>query len=230
MTEQLHPQRASYPLVNTDDELVMVFRDPLVATQRPYLYLKALGSASVECRIDQSQTLDDRAGFVVLAFASGGTDTVTLTIDGGTPVVLTEATEFDAVISNEQTAINIAEAINTAATGLVATVEEGSSTVYVVPAENSGIKTFVLASSDDDAWTPDTLAVPGGLISLSPSQTLIVSTLGARSPLDQVAFLNIISGRLSVDLRSPIECRTYFRQPATLRATTGHSGGWPTSP
>jgi len=227
MTEQLHPQRESYPLITADDELVMVFRDHLVSTRTPQFFVKALGP--VEFRIDESQTLDDRAGYVVVDFSNGAGDDLTITVDGGTPTTLTEGVDFDAEISNTQTAINIAEAINGASLGLVASFETNEPNVFIVPEANSGIKTFSLASGDKTAWTPDSLAVPGSIVTLGTGHSDVL-TLGSRSPLDKVAFLKILSGRLSADLRSPIEVRTYFRQPETLRATTGQPGGWPTAP
>ena len=123
MTDHVHPQRETYPLINTDDELVMVFRDHIPATHVPVLHLKA--STATELRLDASRTLDERAGFVVLDFSVGATETVSLTVNGGAATVLTEGASFAAGVSNNETAIRIAAAINTADVGLIATFEEG---------------------------------------------------------------------------------------------------------
>lgn len=228
MTDHLHPQRETYPLVNTDDELVVVFRHHIPATHEPVLYLKGL--RATEYRLDFSSTLDDRAGFEVLDYTAGGTDTVGITI-GGSTTTLTEATDFDAEISNEQTAINIANAINTAAIGLIATTEGGQPFVYLAadPAFSPLVKSFTLATGDAAAWTPDTLALVGALNTLGASETVGQSLLPT-NPIFTVVFLKLFTGRVSVDLRSPVEVRTYFRQPARLSGNTGHPGGWPTTP
>ncbi len=230
MTDHVHPQRETYPFINSDDELVMVFRDHLPATHTPVLFIKAL--QLTELRVDSSRTLDDRAGFVVLDFSAGGTDTVTLTVDGGAPTVLTEGSEFDAVISNNETAIQIAAAINTAAVGLTASFEEGSPNVFVAPTPGVAVRTFTLDSDDFAAWDPRILATVGPLVTLAASghSTEIELPSNTTDPTKKVSFLKIIRGRISADLRSPVVVRTYFRQPATLRATTGQPGGWPTSP
>lgn len=228
MTDHLHPQRETYPLVNTDDELVMVFRGHIAPNLRPTLYLKAL--AATELRLDASRTLDDRAGFEVLDYTAGGTDTISITVNGGAPTVLTEATDFDAVVSNAETAIQIADAINTAALGLIATTEVGEPFVYVVPDPKADpqVKEFTLDTGDPAAWTHQILATPGSLQTLSKGEVLSL-TIGS-DPLKVVSFLKLFTGRVSADLRSPVECRSYFRQPATLSGNTGHPGGWPTSP
>lgn len=227
MTDHLHPQRETYPLVNTDDELVMVFRHHIVAPNQPVLYIKGLTEA--EFRLDYSRSLDDRAGFEVLDYTAGGTETVTLTVNGGANTVLTEGTEFAAATSNAQTAINIADAINTAAIGLTATFDEGSAFVYVAPTPNAGVKEFTLVSSEPLAWISDSLASVGTLQTLGQASSTSFD-VPTTDPTKQVGFLKIFSGKLSVDLRSPIEVRTYFRQPATLSGNTGHPGGWPTTP
>ena len=228
MTDHLHPKRETYPFVNTDDELVMVFRSHIAPTHRPVLYLKALVATTL--RVDESRTLDDRAGLRVIDYTAGATDTVTLTVNGGAPTVLTEGTEFDAVVSNDQTAINIADAINTAAIGLVATTEINQSFVYIAPdpAFRPVITSFTVVSSDPTAWTEQVLATPGTLVTLSRGETTSL-TLGA-DPIKIVSFLKIFQGRVSADLRSPVECRSYFRQPSTLSGNTGHPGGWPITP
>jgi hypothetical protein len=225
MTDHLHPQRETYPLVTADDEFVSVCRSHIPASMRPTLYIKAL--TATELRLDESKTLDDRAGYEVLDFNNGGTDTITLTVNGGAPTVLTEATDFDAVVSNEATAIEIAAAINTAAIGLTATAQDAF--VYVAPTLNAGVKTFSLDSGDLTAWTHQNLANVGSLVTLS-NQEMTEIELATRDVLDTVGFLRILKGRVSLDLRSPVPVRTYLRQPATLRSTTGHPGGWPTSP
>lgn len=227
MTDHLHPQRETYPLVTADDEFVSVCRGHIPANMRPTLYIKAL--APTELRLDESKSLDDRAGFEVLDYTVGAGDTVTLTVNGGAPTVLTDGAEFDATISNEETAIQIANAINTAAVGLTATYDETMSFVYVEATPNAGVKTFSLDSSDLTAWTHQNLANVGSLITLGIQHTTELD-LGTRDPMDLVGFLRVLSGKISLDLRSPVEVRTYLRQPATLRPTTGHPGGWPSSP
>jgi len=225
MTDHLHPKRESYPLINTDDEFVAVFRSHLTIPATPYLYVKALTAA--EIRLDRSKSLDDRIGYEVLDYTAGGTDTITITVNGGGSTVLTEGTDFDAVVSNEETALQIAAAINTAAISLVATAD--GTKVYIAPEANSGIKHIALTSGDIAAWTPDTLAYNGTVLTLAAQQTQEIGLYG-RDPLDTVVFLRILKGKVSLDLRSPVECRTYLRQPATLSGNTGHPGGWPTSP
>lgn len=225
MTDHLHPQRETYPLVNTDDQLVAVFRHHLPPTHTPTCYFKAIGAAVF--RIDMSRTLDDRPGVTVLDYTAGTTDTLTITVDGGGPTVLTEGTEFDAVVSNEETALQIAAAINAAALGLTATADG----VNVYVAADAGVQTFTLASGDPAAWSTEILAQVGTTVSLSANDAYSVDLpFGTTDPTMQVAFLKIFSGRLSVDLRSPVEVRTYFRQPARLSGNTGHPGGWPTTP
>ena len=225
MTDHLHPKRESYPLINTDDEFVAVFRSHLTIPATPYLYVKALTAA--EIRLDRSKSLDDRIGYEVLDYTAGGTDTITITVNGGGSTVLTEGTDFDAVVSNEETALQIAAAINTAAIDLIATAD--GTKVYIAGVANTGVTHISLASGDPLAWTPDTLAYHGTVISLVTQQTTEISIYG-RDPLDVVAFLKIFKGKVSLDLRSPVECRTYLRQPATLSGNTGHPGGWPTTP
>ena len=225
MTDHLHPQRETYPFINTDDEFVSVCRGLIAPNMRPTLYIKALAPAQL--RLDESKTLDDRAGFKVLDYTNGAGDTVSMTVNGGAPTVLTEGVEFDAIVSNEETALQIAAAINTAAIGLTATVS--GVFVYVEPTANAGVKTFTLDTSDATAWTHQILAKIGTLVTLVAQQTTELD-LGTRDVMDLVGFLRILSGKISLDLRSPVEVRTYLRQPATLRPTTGHPGGWPTSP
>jgi hypothetical protein len=229
MTDHLHPARASYPLVNVNDELVLVFRSHIPAAHAPVLYVKAI--TDTQFRLDLSRTLDERAGLFVVNYTLGGGNTVTLTVDGGAPTVLTEGADFNAVISNAETALQIAAAINGAALGLVASTDLDGAFVYVVPAVNSGIKTFTIASDDLTAWTQHTLAAVGSLNTLTTGQTTAISiTPATADALKTVGFLKLFSGRVSVDVRSMVEFRSYLRQPATLRSTTGHPGGWPTTP
>lgn len=233
MTDHVHPQRASYPLINTDDELVLVFRNHIPAALAPTLYVKAIGEA--QFRIDASRTLDERAGLLVASFAAGAGDTITLTVNGGAPTVLTAGVQFTAAVSNAATAISIAAAINTAAIGLVATYDETRAFVFVAAGTTTAgaqVKTFTIVSSDLTAWTPDTLATIGSVNTLTTSSqvTSIQLPTGTADPLKTVMFVRVFSGRLSVDVRSPVEFRSYFRQPVTLRQTTGHPGGWPTTP
>ena len=229
MTDHLHPQRETYPLINHDDELVMVFRDHLPAVHTPTLFLK--GMAETELRLDSSRTLDDRAGYVVLDYTAGSGNTLTLTVNGGGATVLTEGSQFDAVVSNNETAIQIAAAINAAAIGLTASFDEGSPNVYVVATPGSDTKTFTLDTNDLAAFDYRILASVGPLVTLSNGHSLNVDLpSGTTDPTMKVSFLRLFKGRVSADLRSPVQVRTYFKQPATLRPTTGHPGGWPTTP
>jgi len=229
MTDHLHPQRETYPLVTADDEFVSVCRGHIPANMRPTLYIKAL--EPTELRLDESKSLDDRHGFEVLDWTTGAGETITLTVNGGAPTILTSGVEFTAGVSNNETAIRMADAINTAAVGLTATFEEGSPFVFVAPTPNilPKIKTFTLNSSDLEAWTHNNLASIGSLVTLDTQHTTELD-LATRDVMDLVGFLRVLSGRISLDLRSPVEVRTYLRQPATLRPTTGHPGGWPSSP
>jgi len=229
MTDHLHPKRETYPFINTDDEFVSVCRGHIAPNMRPTLYIKAF--VPTELRLDESKTLDDRAGFEVLDYTAGAGDTITLTVNGGAPTILTNGVEFTAAISNNETAIRIANAINVAAIGLTATFVVGSAFVFVAPtAPNVAplVKTFTLDSSDLAAWTHNNLASIGSLITLG-TQHMTELDLGTRDVMDLVGFLRILSGKISLDLRSPVEVRTYLRQPATLSGNTGQPGGWPTS-
>jgi len=226
MTVYSHPQRETYPIVSSDDTLVTVCRDSIVASLRPIMYVKARTPA--EIRFDESRSLDDRAGYEVVDWTVGAGATITITVNGGAPTVLTEGIDFTAAISNFETAIRIASAINTAALGLLATFTTGAPFVYITP--QAGVKEFTLDSSNHSAWTQNSLANIGGLVTLAASEHMSVITFGLRSPLDQVGFLRVLSGSVSVDIRSPLSMRTYFQQPATLNQNTGHPGGWPSSP
>ena len=97
-------QRETYPLVTSDDTLVMVFRDHITANSLPVLFVKGLRDSRV--RVDSSQNLDPRTGIRVVNFANGGTDTITVTVDG-VATIFTEASEFTAAVSNNETAIRI---------------------------------------------------------------------------------------------------------------------------
>jgi len=230
MTDHLHPQRETYPFINTDDEFVSVCRGHIPPNMRPTLYIKAL--VPTDLRLDESKTLDDRSGYEVLDYTAGAGDTITLTVNGGAPTILTNGVDFTAAVSNNETAIRMVDAINTAAIGLTASFEVGRPFVFVAPTSPNvapEVKTFTLDSSDLAAWTHNNLASVGSLITLSTQQTTELD-LGTRDVMDLVGFLRILRGKVSLDLRSPVEVRTYLRQPATLRPTTGHPGGWPTSP
>lgn len=226
MTQHLHPWKASYPLINTDDTLVIVHRDHIVAGAPPILHVKALNAA--EILVKDSQTLDDRSGVVVLDYTAGVGDTLTFIVNGGAPTVLTEGVDFASAISNDETAIQIAAAINTAAIGLTATFETGSPNVFITP--NPGTKWWTVGSSDQAAFSTGILATPGSLVTLSANETTEIELPVVGGPTFKVHFVFLYSGRLSVDLRTPVEVRTYLRQPATLSGNTGHPGGWPTSP
>lgn len=224
------PQRETYPLVSSNDTLVMVFRDHILAAARPVLYVKGLVDSTF--RVDASRNLDIRAGLTVVDYTNGATDTITLTVNGAA-TVLTEGTEFSATGSNVITAINIRDAINVAAVGLTAVVEGES--VYLTA--DYTVETLVVASGDATAWDPTGFTVYGTLQTLVAGEVVAVELpTGTFDPINKVAYLNVLSGRVSADLRSPVEVRSYFRMPgsaygsATLNDTTGHPGGWPTSP
>lgn len=226
------PKRESYPLVSSNDTLVVVCRDHLLAASPPMLFIKALGDA--EFRVDSSRDLDPRPGYQVLDFSNGGGDTLTLTVNG-TATVLTEGAQFAAVANNALTAINIADAINTAAINGVTAVSERDTVKLIL--NDHIVSTLVLATGDATAWDFAPLTLFGTPQTLAPQESTAVDLpIGTFDPLNKVAFLEVIKGRVSVDIRSPVECRSYFKQPgepfgsATLAATTGHPGGWPTSP
>lgn len=51
------------------------------------------------------------------------------------------------------------------------------------------------------------------------------------SVIEKVWAFTVTNGAASADIRSPIECRSYLRQPLTLRPTTGEPhGAWPFGP
>lgn len=224
------PQRETYPLISSDDKLVMVFRDHLLQAARPVLYVKGITPATI--RVDAGRNIDDRSGARVYDYTAGATDTLTLTVNG-VATVLTEGTEFDAVISNEVTAVNIRDAINTASIGLTA-VAEGAD-VLVVP--DSTVETLVVATGDANAWAVTGLTIYGALQTVVTGEVLAVELpTGTFDPINKVCYLTVLDGKVSADLRSPVEVRTYFKMPgeaygtATLNSTTGDSGGWPSSP
>jgi hypothetical protein len=214
------PQRETYPLVSHDDTLMMVFRDHITPNAIPSLYVKAITDA--EIRVDAAPDVDAKPAVRVVDFTRGGTDTLTITVDGGAPVVLTEATEFLAATSNVVTAASIAMAV-TAVPGV--TAERVGEVVYVVP--DAGTVSVELASGDPEAWTVFGFTTPGTPQTLISQQTVRVDLPTSSAPLDKVSILHVLSGKVSADLRSLVPVRTYFRQPTTLRATTGHAGGWP---
>jgi len=220
------PQRETYPLVSSDDTLVMVFRDHITLAARPVLFVKALGDAEV--RVDSSRNLDARTGIRVVDFSNGSGDTVTVTVDG-TATVLTDGVEFTAAISDAETAIRIADAINTAAIGVTASVEQNGVDVFVAP--GAGVTALTIATGDATAWSPAPLTIFGAPTALTTQSTLSINLpVGTFDPINKVAYLRVLSGRVSADLRSPVPVRTYFEQPSTLSPTTGGSGGWPTAP
>ena len=219
------PRRETYPLVTHDDTLVIVHRDHILTDARPVLFLKA--HIASEVRLDSSYNLDDRPGIRVFDYTNGAGDSITLTVDGS-GTTLTEGVDFTASTSNAVTAMSIADAINAASIGLTATAQEDL--VFTVP--DLTVKTLVITTSDSTAWDVPGLAV------LGPTQTLVAGetvslTLPAGvvfDPLRKVSFLRVLSGRVSADLRSFGEVRTYFRQPSTLSGSTGSTGGWPKAP
>jgi len=52
------PERATYPLVNTDDVLVMVWRDHITQAAFPVLYLQGIGGGDVVGEIKSGPDLD----------------------------------------------------------------------------------------------------------------------------------------------------------------------------
>lgn len=231
MSEHLTtPQRETYPLISSNDKLVMVMRDHIIQAARPVIYVKGLTNATI--RVDSGRNIDDRTGVRVYDYTAGATDTITLTVDGAA-TVLTEGTQFDAVTSNEITAENIRDAINTASIGLTA-VAEGAD-VLVVP--DFGIETVTVATSDANAWSVAGLTIFGALQTVVAGEVLAVELpVSTFDPLNKVNYLNVLSGKVSADLRSPVEVRTYFQMPgsaygqASLNPTTGQPGGWPSAP
>lgn len=225
------PQRETYPLVSANDILVMVFRDHLPTDKRPTLFVKALKDS--EIRVDSSYWLDLRPGLKVFDYTAGAGDDVTIALNGVT-TTLTEGVDFDAVVSNERTALNIATAINGASIA-VSAVAEGAA---VLVEAGFGVRSLVFGTSDAAAWSNVGQSEWGTVTTLVAGQTVsvLLPTGGAFDPLDKVSVLNVLSGAVSADVRSLVEVRTYFKMPGTaygrtsLNATTGHSGGWPGSP
>jgi hypothetical protein len=201
----------------------MVFRDHITAGSRPSLFVKALVAS--EIRVDAAADVNDRPGVRVVDFNKGTTDTVTVTVDGA-PTILTEGTEFLAATSNVVTAASIAAAI-TAVAGV--TAQRIDDVIYVIP--DAGVNTLTLATGDPEAWSVFGFTTPGTPQTLVAQETTRIDLpVGAFDPLNKVAILNVLRGKVSADLRSPIPVRSYFRMPTRLRATTGHPGGWPVGP
>jgi len=219
------PQRETYPLVTSNDTLVMVFRDHIIVGDEPTLYIKALTNASI--RVDSSRSLDLRAGYTVLDWTAGGTDTITITVNG-VATVLTEATEFNAVISNALTAEDIRNAI-TASGPLAALTAEVVGDSVLLTADSS-VTSLVLTTGDAAAWDFAALAEFGTPVTMTSSETTTIDLpIGTFESIKKVSVLRVLSGRVSCDLRSPIPVRSYFQQPTTLSGNTGTSGGWPTA-
>jgi len=231
------PKRETYPQLSSDDTLVIVLRDHITMGATPVLYVKAKRAARI--RVDASRDLDPRTGIRVLDFSTGGGETITVTVDGAA-TVFTEGAQFTASINNIVTALSIVDGINTllGAGGsgvLTASVDVNGVDVLLAPA--FGVETLVVGSSDFLAWSPAPLTTFGATQDLVAQETVAVDLpIGAFDPLNKIAFLRVLRGEVSADLRSPIPCRTYLKQPgepfgiAALKATTGHPGGWPTSP
>lgn len=220
------PQRETYPLVSHDDTLVMVFRDHITNAAQPQLYLRALADSVI--RVDAGHTLDLRSGLRVVDYTNGAGDTVTITVNG-TGTVLTEGVDFAAVTSNEITALNIKNAINAAYTAGDIVGEAVGDDIYL-NADHT-VNTLTVATSDATAWNSNEFTDWGALQTLSIQESdKIALPPGVFDPLNKVCALNVLSGRVSADLRSLVPVRTYFQMPETLRATTGHPGGAPTSP
>jgi hypothetical protein len=231
------PKRETYPRISSDDTLVVVLRDHITMGATPVLYVKAKRATRI--RVDASRDLDPRTGIRVQDWTTGAGETITVTVDGS-PTVFTEGAQFTASVSNVVTALSIVAGINTllgpAGTGvLTASVDVNGVDVYIEPA--FGVEEITLASSDLPAWSPAPLTTFGATQDLVAQETVAVDLpIGTFDPLNRVAFLRVLRGEVSADLRSPIPCRTYLKQPgepfgtAALKATTGHPGGWPTSP
>jgi hypothetical protein len=220
MSNHETPQRETYPLVSHDDTLMMVFRDHITPNARPFLFVKALVDAQI--RVDSAPDVDAKPAVRVIDFAKGAGDTITLTVNGA-PTVLTEGANFLAATSDIVTAASIAAAITSSAAGV--TAQRVGEVVYVVP--GATVTSLTLASSDPEAWSVYGFTTPGTPQTLVSQQTVRIDLPVSAAPLDKVSILNVLSGKVSADLRSMIPVRSYLRQPYTLRATTGHSGGWP---
>jgi len=77
------PQRETYPLVSSDDTLVMVFRDQILAGSRPKLFVTAL-EAGTQIRVDSG------ANLTIDSFAAGGVlPSATTSFGGGTETSVT---------------------------------------------------------------------------------------------------------------------------------------------
>jgi hypothetical protein len=220
------PQRETYPLVSHDDTLVMVFRDHITAAAQPQLYLRALTDSVI--RVDAGHTLDLRPGLRVVNYTNGAGDTLTITVNG-TPTVRTEGVDFGAVTSNEITALNIKNAINAAYTSGDVVAEVVGADIYLNT--DHTVDTLTIATSDATAWNSDEFMEWGPLQTFSSQESdKIALPPFTFDPLNKVCVLNVMRGKVSADLRSLVPVRTYFQMPTSLRATTGHPGGWPTSP
>ncbi len=219
------PQRETYPLVSSNDTLVMVFRDHITVGDEPTLYIKALTNASI--RVDSSRSLDLRSGFTVLDYTAGVGDDFTVTVNGAS-TIFTEGVEFDSTVSNVITAESMRDAINAAGPLAAITAEVIGTTVRLTA--DASVTSLVLATSDAAAWDFPALASIGTPVPLVSSETTTIDLpVGVFESIKKVSVLRVLSGRVSVDLRSPVPCRSYFEQPITLSGNTGTSGGWPTA-
>lgn len=92
------------------------------------------------------------ADLTVLDYSVGGTDTVTLTVDG-TAYTLTEATDFAAGASNNACAAAIDTALETALSGAGITDVSIDTTGAVITA-SSDTRSVVFSTGDANAWGP----------------------------------------------------------------------------
>lgn len=226
MSEYNTPHRNTYPLVSQNDTLVMVFRDHIVSGARPVLYVKALGPTDI--RVDDSPSLDLRSGLRVVDYTAGAGDALTITVNG-VATTFTEGVDFAAVASNSSTALNIAAAIDAFYGGVDIRTVRNDDRIYL---ETTGdVRTLTVTSTDLTAWNSAEFATWGAVVSLVVEETTAIDLPSTGvDPSKKVSVLHVLSGCVSADLRSTVPSRTYFQMPYALRATTGHPGGWPTSP
>lgn len=223
MTYNPTPQRETYPFLMEDDVLVSVFRDVPLASRKAIMRLKGLTDSTY--RVQASTDLDERLRYQVLDYTAGGGETLTITVNG-TAEVLTEAVDFAATTSNEGTARAIALAINANATLAAAGITaESYGDVVLLAADESKVNSLVLATSNAAAWEPSG--------DYGTFASLVNQGLGEfefpTSGLYRVFFLKLgPNSRVSADIRSPVEVRTYLRQPDDNRGRTGDPGGGPT--
>lgn len=94
----------------------------------------------------------------VNSFATGAGDTLTITVNAGVPLVLTEGSNFSAGASNTECATNMAAAINASILQNSIFAASRNQTVTIIPITTS-VTSIVTATSDAVAWsiTPSAL-------------------------------------------------------------------------